>query len=82
MLELPNKLSKGLRLEEMRKFQENLEIKKNRNTLYQAPAPKDARQDLQGSKLLNGCLVVCPNKQILSAFQWFFSIRHWHVLYR
>ena len=80
MLELPNKLSKGLRLEEMRKFQENLEIerrhsaqpplkKKNRNTLYQAPAPKDARQDLQGSKLLNGCLVVCPNKQILSAFQ-------------
>ena len=36
-------------------------------------------QDSQGSKLLNRCLVVWPNKkQILSFFQWFFSISSGH----
>ena len=33
-------------------------------------------QIFQGSKLLNGCLGVWPNKQILSLFQGFFSVRH------
>ena len=30
-------------------------------------------QDFQGSMLLNDCLVVWPNKQILSIFQWFLT---------
>ena len=38
-------------------------------------------QDFQGSKLLNGFLVVWSNKKILIELQWFFSICHWHILY-
>ena len=38
-------------------------------------------RDFQGSKLLNGCLVVWPNKQILNVFQWFFTFRHWYTVY-
>ena len=37
-------------------------------------------QGFHYSKLLNGCLLVWPNKQVLSVFQWFFSIYHWHAV--
>ena len=33
-------------------------------------------QDFQGSNLLNGCLIVWPNKQILNVFLWFFNLHH------
>ena len=37
-------------------------------------------QDFQGSKLLNGCFVVWPNKQILSVIRLFFSMFNWHII--
>ena len=41
------------------------------NRLGSTSSPKGCLyfQDFQDSKLLNGCLVVSPNKQILSVFQ-------------
>ena len=52
--------------------------------LGSGPSPQSCLhfQDFQGSNLLNGCLVLWSNKQILSVFQWFFSIGHWHTVYR
>ena len=36
-------------------------------------------QVFQGSKLINGLL---SSKQVLSVFQEFFGIHHWHIVYR
>ena len=38
--------------------------------------------DFQDLNFLNCCLVFWPNKQTLSIFQRFFSIHHWHFVYR
>ena len=42
------------------------------NQLGSGPSPQSYlySQDFQGSKLLNGCFLVWPNKQVLSVFQW------------
>ena len=53
----------------------------NKYLLYRTPLG-DCFWDFQGSKLTNVFLVVWPNEQVLSVFQWFFSIRHWHTVYR
>ena len=44
------------------------------------PSPQNCLcfQDFQGSKFLNDSSVLWSNKQSLSVFRWFVSIRHWH----
>ena len=46
--------------------------------LVKGPSPQSYPyfQDFHGSNLLNGCLLVSPNKQILSMFQWFLTIHY------
>ena len=51
--------------------------------LHWGPSPQNYLyfQNFHGSGLLKGCLVLWPDKQILSLFQWFSSIRHRYTVY-